>query len=295
MNERRRIIMNEKPAPIIEVPSGEIWYLSADDWKTIMVIGENGENEKEFDRKIPVYEEIKTNEGTKYQIKMYSDWIFQINWGLNAKNLGILFATYYPNVSYPAVLQESGQLLLCLEDENLNTNYLYPIEMLDDERIVINLGRYPDNYLSLYNMKTCQEESVYYDGSEEGTFAISSKGWLAIQEGLISDQILNVYDEGHNLVFSNNEVDNYYFYTWSGDGQKIAYVINKPKDKFGLYIHDFETGETSLIGENIFYASFSPDGERMVIQRELAEIYILDLQTMQEKYLTKGTEPIWKP
>jgi WD40 repeat protein len=166
---------------------------------------------------------------------------------------------------------------------------------MDDERIVINIGHYPENHLSLYNMKECKEESVYYDGEGIDMFAISSKGWLAVEEYLGSDTELNIYDEKRALVFSDSQVDNYFFMNWSKDGNQFVFQVKKSSTDNKFYLHDFTTGKTKLIGEFIYTASFSPKGDQLVITRIRGEIFILDLGTLEETFLTYGYYPDWRP
>jgi len=221
--------------------------------------------------------------------------VTNVYWSNTKGTLGFLYGMDYPHVRYPGLLLENGEILICQQDEKLSTNLNYPIQVLDDTRIVINIGRYPDNYLSFYDMENCLEESVYYDGKAERGFAISSNGWLAINEELEGDLVLNVYDEQHQLVFTDNEVDDYYFIDWSKDGSMMIYRVGKSKSEDQLYSYDFKTNEQKIIGDHIYHASFSPDDKKLIIEREGFQLYFLDLRSLEESYVIEGSSPNWKP
>jgi hypothetical protein len=221
--------------------------------------------------------------------------VSDVYWEIDGDALGFLFYTYYPNVRFPALLTEQGEIYVCINDSILNTNYHYPIQVHDDKRIIINIGRYPENSLILYNMKECKKESVFYDGKGEQVFAVSSKGWLAINEEIDKEMMLNVYDSNRNLVFTDNQIDYYNFLAWSKDGNKLLYEVYKDNEEDNLYMHDFVTGESNKIADYIFKASFSPDGNRIVMEKLGKNIVILDLITMEETYFAKGSNPDWRP
>ncbi|MBI9052078.1 MAG: PD40 domain-containing protein [Anaerolineaceae bacterium] len=296
VNNYIKDLLTEKPEPTVDLQFKDIAYLDEINFSKIMFIDDFGRHQTSSHIIIPEFRKINIFKRELYKIEGYlHNTSIDIYWGIDGEVLGTLFRTHYPSVGYPALLAENNEIYTCLEDDNLHTNYDYPIQVIDSERIVINIGDYPENYLLLYNMKNCEEESIFYSGYMVGRFSISSKKWLAVNEYINGDQQLNIYDETKTLVYSENDIDDYNYFTWSKDGNILIYRVYKSLSDDKFYAHDFQKNETYLIGENIYRASFSPDGKYLVIQRPQYKLFLLDLDTMEETFLVNGVNPDWRP
>jgi hypothetical protein len=292
-----KLIIPYDPIIIGNPELNDIAYVDDSRNSHIIFSDAQGNNKSSLDVIIPVPMNVSSSGKELSRIKNFVfNNISDVYWEIDGDALGFLFSTYYPNVRFPALLTEEGTIYVCINDSILNTNYSYPIQVYDDKRIIINMGNYPDNSLILYNMKECKNESVFYDGNGEQVFAVSSKGWLAINEEIDNEMMLNVYDNNRNLVFSDNQIDYYDFLAWSKDGNKLIYRVYKHKKEDYLYMHDFVTNESKKVAEDIiFKTSFSPDGNKIVMEKIGKEIVILDLITLQETNIAKGSNPDWRP
>jgi Tol biopolymer transport system component len=99
--------------------------------------------------------------------------------------------------------------------------------------------------------------------------------------------------------------------TPSPDGKKLAYFRQNIRIKSDLYIYDLETGvETPVVIDSFhkFAASFSPDGKKIVYNREsngrgrfaTIEVCVVDMLTKEIKQVTnsgshKSYNPVWAP
>ncbi|MBI9045387.1 MAG: PD40 domain-containing protein [Anaerolineaceae bacterium] len=272
----------------------DIAYIGIEDTSNISFIDETGKHLNSVDMEItlpitifginiPFMESIVANR--------FSD----VYWGPDGETLGVLYSTRYTNIRYPAMILSNGEKYECSNDEELYTNFAYPIQVLDRERIVINMEEYPYNKLVIYNMKNCEEEGIYYDGIEERVFAISSQGWLAVNEATYGGFALNVYDNNENLVYSDKSVGYEYYIAWSKDGNKLAYSINKENEIDDVCVYDFTEGEKRIVSKSSGKVSFSPDGNKLVMEKIQNHLVILDLVTLQETDLIDGSNPDWRP
>jgi hypothetical protein len=267
---------------------------------------DNGQNQTEADIFVPSINGITMFGERLYKIgEGYHNQFYFPTWSPDGETLGVLFSDGYYEPHYPALIRENGKILTCLQDPDLITDIDLPIQVIDDSRIVINIvGQFDteegyfdsERYLSFYNMETCMEESVFYNGKGERQFAVSSKMWLAIHE-FTDDLCLNVYDEQGNLVYTDKNYRYFYYLTWSKDGMKLSYQAIDEKDD-AFYIHDFQSGETILLGDNLIGASFSPDGEKIITQfidHMEDQIIMIDLSTMERTAIGEGQDPAWRP
>ncbi len=272
----------------------EIAYTENDFPSKLMFTDETGKNGSSINLKLPIQIEIF---GTRIPLvkSFASDNISGIYWDPTGKALGVLYSTYYVNIRYPALILLDGESFSCPNDMDLYTNYSYPIHVVDRERIIINMGNFPNNRLVLYNMKDCKQESIYYDGSEVRVFAVSSQGWLAVNEVKNDELMLNVYDDNKKLVYSDNTVGYEYYLTWSKDGSKLVYNINVENDIDDVCMYDFVKEEKTIIGKSSAKVSFSPDGNKLIMEKNSNDLVILDLITLQENDFISGSNPDWRP
>jgi hypothetical protein len=279
--------------PYIEgsVKYKEIVYLQNNEIQFIDDKGEKGEafkiyvptKRKVFGYTVPIYKRLQTM------------GVVNITWGNVDYPIGFTYVYGYPNVAYPVLLNNKNEMLICSRETGPNTHWTNPIEVTDGGRILINLEGNNKNYLVFYDMEECKEENILYEGENIRYFALSRNGLLAVNEEIDSDLMLNIYDEHSKLIYSNNDNDYYEFFAWSSDGNKLLFpgkndngVIDK------IQIINFLTGDTQIINQEVFYASFSPSGDKLVMDTKNG-IVILDLLTMEEKIISQGDSPHWHP
>lgn len=284
------ILIPDRPIIIGNISYDEISYIYNGELK---FTDETGKEESNFHLVIPVPIDFWGLQ-IPFLKKFVSQGFTNTFWSLNGESLGLLFSTDYPAARFPALLTADNKLLTCPTEDGPNTNYIYPIQVVNDNNILINLAENDSEKLVIYNMETCDTEKIFYQGTKIHTFSLSSKFWLAVNEEVDGDLMLNVYDNTQNLVLSINAPDYYEFITWSKDGEKLLYRISNGINDDYIYIYDFATGETTKIAQNVYKASFSPNGKQLVVYTTNG-LFIMDLNTLQRRYLTNGINPDWRP
>jgi Tol biopolymer transport system component len=98
--------------------------------------------------------------------------------------------------------------------------------------------------------------------------------------------------------FSNTPI------VWSRDGTTLIFSghLDEDYDEVGLYEVDVATGGIQLLTSfeaSQYYRlnslSLSPDGDTMALDAVYYEIHLLDMETLEMRYLTKGEGPMWSP
>jgi WD40 repeat protein len=223
--------------------------------------------------------------------------ISTVTWGADGNTLAFSYENENFIVRFPGLLTAEGEILTCPQDDSLYTCRNCPVRVLDQERVLINVGAPYDGvrYLAVYNMRNCKQESVYFDGNREWGFALSSKNWLAISEKLDDRFVLNVYDDQFTLMHTIPTEDLISWIEWSPDGNQLLYRDSRDYDSY-VKMFNYNTNEDQIteVGKDICCASFSPDAQKIIFSRD-NQIYIRDLTTGQETYLTQGTNPQWRP
>ena len=74
---------------------------------------------------------------------------------------------------------------------------------------------------------------------------------------------------------------------WSPTGERLAFIRDND-----LYLYYFEDEHVEKVTQNTTEPSFAPDGKKIAFERD-RKIYTIDLETMQERYLTEGITPSW--
>jgi dipeptidyl aminopeptidase/acylaminoacyl peptidase len=104
----------------------------------------------------------------------------------------------------------------------------------------------------------------------------------------------------HDVVrLTQNDDAIHIFGAWSGDGQEIVYSSNARNGvHFDLYRMDVRSGESQLLRASQglrSIAAWSPDGRSVLsvdnVSPNVAELYLLDLKSGEERCLTAGKPP----
>jgi hypothetical protein len=130
------------PMVFPELETHDIVYLddSAFAYSKLNFIDESGVKKSKANIMIPWTAEVFMF-GTELSqvVDLNINKVTNVYWSNTKGTWGFLYGMDYPNVRYPGLLLENGEILICQQDEKLSTNLNYPIQVLDDTRIVINI------------------------------------------------------------------------------------------------------------------------------------------------------------
>jgi hypothetical protein len=127
-----QFIIQVNPMVYPKFETHDIAYLDNHSYSKLNFIDESGVKKSKANIMIPWTTEVFMFGNELSQVvDLNINKVTNVYWSNTKGTLGFLYGMDYPNVRYPGLLLENGEILTCQQDEKLSTNLNYPIQVLD--------------------------------------------------------------------------------------------------------------------------------------------------------------------